>query len=82
MIEKALAQCSQPLFPYKSNDLIYGVESCGSSQYLLKQDEIIYDGSTNTSVDSYAYVVLFQLLVTFQIMLNLVGSLLLNQMTQ
>ena len=37
----------------------YGVESHGSSQYLLKQGERIYDGSTNTSVDSYAYVVLF-----------------------
>ena len=29
--KKALAQCSQPLFPDKSNDLIYGVESQGSS---------------------------------------------------
>ena len=58
--EKAPAQCSQPLFPDKSNDLIYGVERRGSSQYLLKHDVIIYDGSTNyTSVDSYAYVVLF-----------------------
>ena len=36
--EKALAQCSQPLFPDKSNDLIYGVESPRSSQYLLKHD--------------------------------------------
>ena len=39
--------------------MIYGVESRGSSQYLLKQDEIIYDGSTNTNVDSYVDVVLF-----------------------
>ena len=57
--KKALAQCSQPLLPDKSNDLLYGVESRGSIQYLLKQDEIIYDGSTNTTVDSYADVVLF-----------------------
>ena len=57
--KKALAQCSQPLLPNKSNDLNYGVEISGSSQYLLKQDETIYDDSTNTSVDSYAYVVLF-----------------------
>ena len=33
--EKTLAQCSQPLLPDKSNDLIYGVESRGSSQYLV-----------------------------------------------
>ena len=57
--EKSLAQCSQALLLDRSNDLIYGVESHGSSQYLLKQDERIYDGSTNTSVDSYADVVLF-----------------------
>ena len=58
VMEKAIAQCSQPLFPNKSNDLIYGVESCGSSQYLLKHDEAIYDGSTNISVDNYADMVL------------------------
>jgi len=56
--KKALAQCSQPLLPDKSADLIYGVESWGSSKYLLKQNERIYDGSTNTSVDSYANMVL------------------------
>ena len=39
--------------------MIYGVESRGSIQYLLKQDERIYDGSTNTSVDSYVDVVIF-----------------------
>ena len=59
VIEKGLEQCSQPLLPDKSNDLIYGVESRGSSQYLLIQDEIIYDGSTNTNVNSYVDVVLF-----------------------
>ena len=48
--EKGLAQCSQPLLPDKSNDLIYGFERRERSQYLLKQDERIYDGSTNTSV--------------------------------
>ena len=48
--KKSLAQCSQPLFLDKSNDLIYGVESWESSQFLLKQDERIYDGSTNTQV--------------------------------
>ena len=57
--EKALAQCCQPLLLDKANDMIYGVESHGSSQYLLRQDERIHDGSTNTSVYSYAYVVLF-----------------------
>ena len=57
--EKALAQCSQPLLPNKSNDLIYTVEIQGSSQYLLKQNERIYDGSRNTSVDTYVDVVLF-----------------------
>ena len=57
--KKALAQCSQPLLPDKSNDLIYGCKSRGSIQYLLKQDERIYDGSTDTSVDSYADMVLF-----------------------
>ena len=46
-------------FSDKSNDLIYAIESRESSKYLLKQDERIYDGSTNTSVDSYAGVVLF-----------------------
>ena len=56
--EKILEHCSQPLFPDKSIDMIYGVESCGSSQYLLKHDEIFDDGSTITSVDSYANVVL------------------------
>ena len=61
VMEKTLAQCSQPLIPNKSNDLIFGVESRGSIQYLLKQDERIYDGSTNTSVDSYADVVLFSM---------------------
>ena len=61
--EKAIAQCSQPLFPNKSNDLIYGVEICGSIQYLLKHDERIYNGSTNTSVNSYANVVLFSTVV-------------------
>ena len=60
-MEKTLAQCSQPLFPDKSNDLIYGVESHGSSQYLHKQDEIIYDGPTNISVDSYVDMVLFSI---------------------
>ena len=43
----------------KSNDLIYGIESCVSIQHLHKQDERIYDGSTNTSVDSYVVVLLF-----------------------
>ena len=37
----------------------YGVESRGSIQYLFKQDERVYGGSTNTSVDSYANMVLF-----------------------
>ena len=59
VIEKGLEQCSQPLLPDKSNDLIYGCKSRGSIQYLLKQDERIYDGSTNIIVDSYADVVLF-----------------------
>ena len=36
--EKTLAQCSQPLLLDKSNDLIYGLESRESSQFLLKQD--------------------------------------------
>ena len=57
--EKTLTHCSQPLFPDKSIDLIYGVEICGSSQHLHKQDGRIDVGSTNTSVDSYADVVLF-----------------------
>ena len=60
-ITEALAQCSQPLLPNKSNDLIYTVEIQGSSQYLLKQNERIYDSSTNTTVDSYANVVLFSI---------------------
>ena len=34
--KKPLAQCFQPLLPNKSNDLIYEVESRGSSQYLHK----------------------------------------------
>ena len=58
VMKNALAQCSQPLLRDKSNDMIYGVETHGSSQYLLKQDERFCDGSTNTSVDSYAIVVL------------------------
>ena len=38
---------------------MHNVLNRGSRQYLLKQDEIIYDGSTNTSVDSYADIMLF-----------------------
>ena len=56
--EKTLTRCSQPLFLDKSIDLIYGVEICGSSQHLLKQDGRIDVGSTNTSVDSYVDMVL------------------------
>ena len=50
--KKALAHNSQPLFPYKSNDMIYVVEIHGSSEYMPKQDVRIYDVSTSTSVDS------------------------------
>ena len=80
--KKELAECSQPLLLDKSNDLIYGVEIRGSSQYLIKKNEIIYDGSTNTSVDSYAYMVLFSTVGYIPNMLNIVDPLLSNQMTQ
>ena len=56
---KTLKHCSQPRFLDKSIDTIYGVESHGRSQYLLKKDEIIYDGSTNSNVDSYVDVEFF-----------------------
>ena len=78
---KALAQCSQPLLPDKSNDLIYGVESMELfNTYLNMMKEFMMVLQTLVQIFMQTWYS-FQSLVTFQIMLDIVDPLLSNQMT-